>query len=298
MKTQIDTYLAHVRERLSPKTHLTYQTVLTVFLQIVGEDAPLDKNTYVAFLKKTTDINPSTQKLCRSAIKQLYLFFFDETGVHSDSLKQADKQYALRSEYSIPDIHFPEIKKVLSFVQALHGDLSALRDKAFILTLADSGLRIFEACSLRVGQINWNEYTAIIKGKGNRKGLVNFSNRSMFAMRAYLASRQTLDGATGKPLTSLPVFARHDKRVSDKIKPIGTAGMWYAVKGRIQEAGVDPNLIRIHDFRHYFVSVAYASSGNLKLAQLLARHKHIEMTGHYAHLVNPIGQEYDKIFNR
>ena len=40
-----------------------------------------------------------------------------------------------------------------------------------------------------------------------------------------------------------------------------------------------------HSFRHYFVTtVLRASGGNLKLAQELARHKHIQVTQRYAHL--------------
>jgi site-specific recombinase XerC len=39
-----------------------------------------------------------------------------------------------------------------------------------------------------------------------------------------------------------------------------------------------------HSFRHYFVTVVLRSSGNLKLAQELARHKNIAVTQRYAHL--------------
>ncbi len=46
-----------------------------------------------------------------------------------------------------------------------------------------------------------------------------------------------------------------------------------------------------HSFRHYFVTRVLAVTGNLKLAQNLARHKNIAVTQRYAHLSN---DELDK----
>jgi site-specific recombinase XerC len=46
-----------------------------------------------------------------------------------------------------------------------------------------------------------------------------------------------------------------------------------------------------HSFRHYFVTRVLRSSGNLKLAQELARHRNITVTQRYAHLSN---DELDK----
>jgi len=46
-----------------------------------------------------------------------------------------------------------------------------------------------------------------------------------------------------------------------------------------------------HSFRHYFVTRVLKASGNLKLAQELARHRNIAVTQRYAHLSN---DELDK----
>jgi site-specific recombinase XerD len=39
-----------------------------------------------------------------------------------------------------------------------------------------------------------------------------------------------------------------------------------------------------HSFRHFFVTRVLTTTGNLKLAQNLARHKNIAVTQRYAHL--------------
>jgi len=52
-----------------------------------------------------------------------------------------------------------------------------------------------------------------------------------------------------------------------------------------------------HSFRHYFVTRVLQASGNLKLAQELARHRNIAVTQRYAHLSdNELDQGYFEIF--
>ena len=97
-----------------------------------------------------------------------------------------------------------------------------MRDCAFLLTLADTGLRVHEACNLRRGDIDWNEGRAVIIGKGDKQAVVRFSTRSLTALKSYLSSRAAQDGRSGHPLASLPLFARHDKGAGKKVKPITT----------------------------------------------------------------------------
>ncbi len=73
---------------------------------------------------------------------------------------------------------------------------------------ADTGLRVHEACGLRRGDLDWNEGRAVIIGKGNKQAVVRFSRRSITALRDYLAARASLDGASGRQVSALPLFAR------------------------------------------------------------------------------------------
>ena len=166
--------------------------------------------------------------------------------------------------------------------------LRAMRNRAFLLTLADTGLRVHEACNLRRGDIDWNEGRAMIIGKGNKQAVVRFSTRSLSALRDYLSIRGALDGASGRPLPSLPLFARHDKGAGKKIKPITTTTGRNIVSERVRQALGEAAVGRItpHSFRHYFVTTILRASGNLKMAQELARHASIQVTQRYAHLSN------------
>ena len=164
--------------------------------------------------------------------------------------------------------------------------LRALRDKAFIITLGDTGLRVHEACNLKRGDIDWNEGKALIVGKGNRQAVVRFSRRSQKALRDYIQARGELDGHSGKSLGALPLFARHDKGAGSKVKPITTTTGRTIVEETVREILGDEAVgtITPHSFRHYFVTRVLAATGNLKLAQNLARHQNIAVTQRYAHL--------------
>jgi len=176
-----------------------------------------------------------------------------------------------------------------------------MRGRAFVITLADTGVRVHEACALRRGDIDWNEGRAYIIGKGNRQATVRFSGRSLSALKDYLGIRGQLDGASGRPLSSLPLFARHDKGAGKKIKPITTATGRNIVSQRVREA-LGPEAVGTitpHSFRHYFVTtVLIGTNGNLKLAQELARHKNIAITQRYAHLSDTeLDEGYHDVFN-
>jgi len=95
------------------------------------------------------------------------------------------------------------------------------------------------------------------------------------------------------------VFARHDKGSGKKVKPISTTTGREIVNQRVLEA-VGPEAvgsITPHSFRHYFVTTVLLASGNLKLAQELARHQNIAVTQRYSHLSDAeLDKKYLEIF--
>src|SRR5690606_6827118 len=116
---------------------------------------------------------------------------------------------------------------------------------------------------------------------------VRFSTRAMRAIRSYLQARGSLDGASGRQLGSLPVFARHDKGAGSKQVKAITPSTGRNIIAQHVAAALGPEAagtITPHSFRHYFVTTVLRGTGNLKMAQELARHKNIQVTQRYAHL--------------
>jgi integrase/recombinase XerC len=181
--------------------------------------------------------------------------------------------------------------------------LRNLRDRALIVTLADTGLRIHEACNLLRGDIDWRNGQAILIGKGNKEAVIRFSQRSLGALKDYLNERtRILDGNDGRGLQSLPVFARHDRGAGKRrVKPITPRTGQHVIEERCAACIPQEQAEQItpHTLRHYFVTHVLDVTGNLKIAQQLARHENISMTERYAHLVDhELDDLYRDIFDK
>lgn len=294
IKTEVKRFLDTLNR--SPRTVKTYQNALEQFLRVTSEeDESLTLETYKEFLDVIKSTSPSTQRVYTTAVRKFYAFC--KVG-SIEELNEATRHSTRKQGKRIVNFNRQAVEQVIEHCAGLTGDLEALRDKAFVLTLIDTGLRISEACGMKRGDIDWLEQRAVIIGKGDKQAVIRFSNRSMEALKAYLHARSGIEPNSRTPLGSQPLFARHDIRASKKIRPITAGGMWKAIKNRIEQAGVERSAVRIHDFRHYFVTMTYLAKGDLKLSQELARHESISTTNRYAHFGGEADIAYDEIFNK
>lgn len=315
-------YLDSVRLARSENTARTYRNGMAIFLALLRDHkiepdthpvAALPEDAIVWMATGLKDNAPTTERLYLTAATGFYEFLSAENLVETNLMRvrMLIRQRARRPGLRLPQFPKDAIDLLLEKVDSLsnqpvdpdnfHERLRNLRDRAFLLTLADTGLRVHEACNLRRGDLEWNEGRAIIIGKGNREAVVRFSRRAQSAIKDYLDERSALDGFSGRALTALPLFARHDKAAGKKIKPMTTATGRNIVIARVAEF-LDPESsgrITPHSFRHYFVTRVLQNSGNLKLAQELARHRNIAVTQRYAHLSdNELDHGYWEVFEK
>jgi len=311
-------YLDSVYLSRSESTHRTYKNAMSKFCKVLEvrkidpDEAPISelKEDSIAWLAgELKSYSPATEQCYLTAATGLFEFIAGEEiqEVNLPRVRLLKKQRARRSGIRLPQFPRDQIEQVIDYALELsqfpaedeRHRLINYRDRAFLVTLADTGLRVHEACNLRRGDIDWLEGRAIVIGKGNKEAVVRFSGRALRAVKDYLAMRGSSDGMTGKGLGALPVFARHDKAVGDAIKPISTTTGRQIVKDRVREAVGEEAVgtITPHSFRHYFVTTVLQASGNLKLAQELARHKNIAVTQRYSHLSDDeLDKEYLDIF--
>jgi site-specific recombinase XerD len=316
----IEKYLESLKQARSINTSRAYANAMHLLVNVMKENgidpqvSPVsvlteDAITWMAIELK--EFSPASEQLYLAATTGFFKFLAAEKycEINLPRLNLLRLQRARRSGQRLPQFPREEIEQVLGFVNNLTNELSdnpslrlrAMRDRAFLLTLADTGLRVHEACNLRRGDIDWNEGRAVVIGKGDKQAVVRFSTRSMRSLKDYLAARSEIDGDSGRPLPSLPLFARHDKGAGKKIKPITTTTGRNIVNERVRQSLGDDAEGRItpHSFRHYFVTTVLRASGNLKLAQELARHASIQVTQRYAHLSNDeLDQGYHEIFEK
>jgi integrase/recombinase XerC len=317
IRQAVEKYLDMVHLARSKNTVDTYLFATRAFQECLASrgmdlDSPIASLTEEGISWFAEDLkarSSATEALYLQAVRGFYKFLAAErlATINLPRLDLLKQQRARRPGVRLPQFPASDIEHLLEHVSAdgfISGakpqdQLRALRDRAFLLTLADTGLRVHEACKLQRGQIDWNEGRAVIVGKGDKQAVVRFSRRSLRALRAYLAARAALDGSTGKALSALPLFARHDKGAGHKTRSMSTATGRLIVEERVQQAlGEDATShITPHSLRHYFVTTVLRGSGNLKLAQELARHANIQVTQRYAHLSNDeLDRGYHEIF--
>jgi len=300
-------YLETVKMARSKNTYTTYRNGMNYFQQVLAvhhleiDTNPIGNLTEEAIIWFTASLkvySASTERLYLTAVNGFYQYLAAEnlTQVNLPRIQMIIRQRARKPGQRLPQFPADQIEQIIETMLHLteksytdeNEQLRNLRDRSFLLTLADTGLRVHEACNLHRGDIDWNEGQSIVIGKGNRQDIVRFSSRSMAALKEYLHKRAPIDGNSNRPLPSLPLFARHDKGSGDKIKPMTTTtgrnivAEWVQkILGKEAVGSITP-----HSFRHYFVTRVLRSSGNLKLAQELARHRNISVTQRYAHLSN------------
>ena len=301
----INEYINTVTSARSANTGRTYHNAMNAFCFMLAEHkltpettpiTSLPEDAIIWFISALKIYSPTTERLYLTALAGFYEYLSAERlcEINLPRLRLLIRQRARKPGQRLPQFPFNNIEKILEYAKKIAlsptqdqiSQLINLRDRAFLLTLADTGLRVHEACGLRRGDVDWNEGRALIIGKGNQQAVVRFSRRSLGAIKDYLTIRASLDGASGRTLASLPLFARHDRGAGKKIKPITTTTGRNIVTQRVSEAlgNEAVGTITPHSFRHYFVTVVLRASGNLKLAQELARHKNISVTQRYAHL--------------
>ena len=316
----VNDYIDTIFLARSESTARTYKNALRAFLLVLGDHdlqpgttliGNLNENAIIWFASALKIYAPATERLYLTAVTGFYEYLAAEqlAEINLPHLRLLIRQRSRRSGQRLPQFPRDAIEDMVTYaldmrlrpVEDETERLRNMRDRAFLLVLADTGLRVHEACELRRGDIDWNEGKAIVIGKGDRQAVVRFSSRSISAIKDYISLRAALDGSSGRALTSLPLFSRHDRGAGKKVKPITTTTGRNIVAQRVRECLGENAVgtITPHSFRHYFVTtVLLGSGGNLKLAQELARHKNIAVTQRYAHLADDeLDQGYYEIFD-
>jgi integrase/recombinase XerC len=335
----VDLFIESLSNANSPKTLRTYRTALNAFCRMLANREPdlnqmspaaLDVRHVEDFIAYLDDKSPATEKLYLTAVRTFYAFLEDE-GLATPNLGKVQRRILKRSRKAAwtPDV-FPRegITRLIEYAQGLAShsglenlthlkDVAAiqaalkparlrnLRDRALILVLADTGLRVAEACSLTYGQVDALEARLRqVKRKGDqRKGLqkgstVLISERAVAAIRDYQAARKGESRPAGTKAKSVPLFIRHDPAASETLARLSEKSAWEIVKSRAARAlGAEAaEQIHPHSFRHYFVTVVLLET-DLETARRLAGHASASTTSAYAEIDPEVEERYHRIFN-
>jgi integrase/recombinase XerD len=262
-------------ERRSPLTAETYRIEARRLLEwLAGEGLDLgsvDASGLSRYLERRRELDRidsrSTAKVI-SVLRSFFRFAVDES-------IRADNPAAIL-EMPRRSLHLPEVlsremvERVLDTVDT--GTPLGLRDRTLFELIYSAGLRVSEAVSLNLRDLELPGGLARVRGKGNKERLVVFGDEAAFWLRRYIAeSRPKLAGHQHSPALFI---GRRGRRLSRK-------GIW---KNYARFTGMAVTSSRLHALRHTFATEMLAGGADLRSVQELLGHSDLTTTQIYTHV--------------
>lgn len=190
LQTHIENYLKYCEEqkRLDYKTLKAYRIDLSQFCQNISTDnladitSPILEN-YISELHKK--YKPKTVKRKIASIKALFHYFEYREIIERNPFNKILIKF--REPTTLPKtIPLNIIEAILSVMygqkdtaKTLYQKRNALRDAATIELLFATGIRISELCSLQINDVNLDDGTILIFGKGSKERRLQIGNNDV-----------------------------------------------------------------------------------------------------------------------
>lgn len=195
-----------------------------------------------------------------------------QTGSFIPAFLTIDETFALLEEPSEQDTYF-------------------LRDRALLELLYSTGIRVSEAVSCDVNDLDFREEVLRVSGKGKKERLVPVGRQALEAVTGWLATRTELITASvkrGKEPAYEAMFlsGRGTRLTSRSVERI--------VKQYGERAGI-LQVVTPHALRHSFATHLLEMGADLRAVQELLGHVSLSTTQRYTHLtLDHLSDVYDK----
>jgi site-specific recombinase XerD len=244
------------------------------------------------WLSEERAIAKSTLRTYLASISQFYAYLLRERLVElsaTDVERMRDAYSKYRRGYSRPLPKLPPEEAVAALLSAARRvkpapkkprlELARLRNIAMLEALRSSGMRVGELVALKRDDLDYRQHSARVTGKGDKQRIVYFDDTAWNAMQVYLKERG--DGARGRALYQLPVFARHDRRASNKVLPLTTDSVRLVFNALARDANIEIAMTP-HSLRHAFATKVLEATGDLAVVQDMLGHSSPATTRIYA----------------
>lgn len=271
-----------LERRLSENTCDAYRIDLMQFDRFVRKPiVDLDKDDidrYVEYLRSAYKENTYLRKV--AALKSLNKYLRDYKLGAND---QIELLVAKKREKRIPK--FLTQTQIDTFLNQFKlGTDIETRDKAMFETLYCTGMRVSEIINVKVSDVNIENGTIRVIGKGNKERVVIINESSVESLDLYIHRSRT---RLQTELTDI-LF------LNSKGKPLTRQGFNYILNKHAANVGITE--ISPHIFRHSIATHMLNNGGDLRMIQMLLGHANISTTEVYTHVSKQkILEEYTKM---
>ena len=264
-------YYLRMERQLSPNTVSSYCSDVAFFFEFFGgevRDAGGD-DVQRWLSAMSSDISKRSQSRRLSSLRA----FFDWTileGIREDNPCDA-VDYPKLGRY-LPDVL--SVEEVAAIIDGVDTRTwQGVRDKAILEILYGCGLRVSEACSLKISNVYADEGFVRVVGKGDKERLVPMGGAAVDAFREWMGARP----ASASPLFDDIVFLNRFGKALSRVS------VFNMVKAAALHAGVTKD-ISPHTFRHSFATHLIENGADLRVVQEMLGHESILTTEIYTHI--------------
>lgn len=300
-----------IEKNRSNKTIETYTHYLHRFLKYShGEGVENPKQIdsefvrgYRLFLNRLIDDKGKNLKLISQGYHVIALRAFLKYLQKRDVSTLAPEKIELAKNPSrqIESLETDELRRIMKALELETEEILRLRDRAILLTLFSTGLRVSELTSLKQKMVNVDRGEFTVRGKGDKLRLVFLSPDAATAIKQYLKKRTDNHPA---------LFISHTKvgqSVSKEMDALGqTSGPAGLTPRSIQRlihkyatlAGIT-HRVTPHTLRHAFATDLLRNGADIRSVQTMLGHASITTTQIYTHVTNEgLRETHKKYHNR
>ena len=279
----------------SLKTVENYQRYLTRFFEFTKIKNPIDitdekvREFRLYLNRQSSGNNRATGETLKKKTQNYYLIglrgFLKYLAKHKIDTLPADRiELAKVPERSLDLISTAELERLLKAPDG--NDLKSLRDKAILLLLFSTGLRVSELCSL-TRDVNFQSGEFSIRGKGSKVRVVFISDDAIKAINEYLKQRPDMDDA---------LFVKVGDEKGDGKEGLARRSIERIVKHYAIKAGISKK-VTPHVMRHCFATDLLSNGADIRSVQMMLGHSNIATTQIYTHVTDKQLREVHKKFH-
>lgn len=281
----VDAFLAHASAEkglaaASLQAYATDLRRLSVWAEQTGHDDPaaLRAEHLRAFLlASATELQARSRARLLSTLRSFFRFLVSEDLATTDPTSTL---LAPKTGRPLPSVlQLAQVERLLATVPG--SEPVALRDRAILEVLYGCGLRVSELCGLDLPDLDAQEGSLRVRGKGSKQRVVPVGGPALDAVGAWLRGGRPAFG--GKRPNAAIFLNQRGTRLS-------RVSVWTLLKRSAAEAGI-PGEITPHTLRHTYATHLLEGGADLRIVQELLGHADISTTEIYTHVDRAFVQE-------